>query len=235
MIIQRRGGELLFITQAAHAALAAAIMAEWAIGGLPDHPRREAILIATRHHDDGWREEDVRLHIGSDGEPLDFMAVPSDVKQRIWPRATERVSRRSPYAAALVAEHALTIHEPLGGDPAWRAFFARMQAIRSAALARSQPHDRPALAADYRFVRAGDQLSLIHCNGWTAQVAGPFYRAILKGITLEITPDPFQGRRVALRVEARALPARPYRSAADLRRTYDEAPMRLLEGDAVGV
>jgi hypothetical protein len=131
MIIQRRGGELLFITQAAHAALAAAIMAEWALGGLPDHPRREAILIATRHHDDGWREEDARLHIGPDGEPLDFIAVPPDVKQRIWPRATERVLRRSPYAAALVAEHALTIHEPLGGDPAWRAFFARMQVIRS--------------------------------------------------------------------------------------------------------
>jgi hypothetical protein len=234
MIIQRRNGEWLFITQAAHAVLAAEIMAAWEPGGLRHHPRRDDILTATRRHDDGWEEEDADLHIGGDGDALDFIAVPPAVKQRIWPRATGRLAEISPYVAALVAEHALTIHAPLRADPAWRAFFERMEAIRHAELTRSR-RDLPALGEDYPFVRTGDHLSLIFCNAWTAPMSGRRYRAILTGITLEISPDPFGGRRIPLRVEARALPARVYGSTADLRRVYAAAPPRLLEGEAIGI
>jgi hypothetical protein len=234
MIIQRRGSELLFITQAAHAGLAAEIMAEWQPGGLPDHPRRAEILTATRCHDEGWQEEDAHLHVGADGAPLDFIAVPAGVKQRIWPRAADRLARASPYVAALVAEHALTIHAPLRGDPAWAAFFREMESVRSAQLGRSLPHAEAALAGDYPFVRTGDQLSLVLCNAWTAPASGPGYRAILKGITLEITPDPFGGRRLSLRVEARTLPVRSYASTADLRQAYAAAPVLMLEGEALG-
>lgn len=234
MIIQRRGSELLFITQAAHAELAAGIMAAWQPGGLPDHPRRADILTATRHHDEGWQEEDAHLHVGPDGEPLDFIGVPPAVKQRIWPRAVTRLARASPYVAALVAEHALTIHASLRGDPAWRAFFLEMERSRAAELARSLPCDAATLAEDYPFVRAGDQLSLILCNAWTAPVSGSGYRAILKGITLEIIPDPFRGRRVPLEVDARVLPFRSYSSTADLRDAYAAAPVVRLEGVAIG-
>lgn len=233
MIIQRRAHDLLFITQAAHAALAAGIMAEWQPGGLPDHPRREAILAATRHHDDGWQEEDAHLHIGADGEPLDFIAVPPAVKHRIWPRATERLARMSPYVAALVAEHALTIHAPLRDDPDWHAFFLEMEHTRDARLAESLPIVPSALAEDYPFVRAGDQLSLILCNAWSAPMSGRGYRAILDGTTLQIMPDPFGGRSIPLSVEARALPARPYSSTADLREAYAAASVFLIEGEAV--
>ena len=101
VIIQHAKDRLLLITQPDHAALAGRIMRAWTLGRLPDHPRREEILAATDHHDNGWQEEDTELHVNESGDPLDFVAVPPHVKQRIWPRAAERYAARSPYVAVL--------------------------------------------------------------------------------------------------------------------------------------
>jgi hypothetical protein len=233
VIIRRASDRLLFITQPDHAALAAHIMAHWR--GLRDHPRRDAILAATEHHDDGWREEDQTMHVSDGGEPLDFIAVPPAVKQRIWPRAAERLATHiSPYVAALVAEHALTVHAPLRDNPEWQRFFATMERARDGLLQRGEHGDRRRFEEDYAFVRTGDQLSLIFCNGWTAPLAGIGYRAILNGITLEITPDPFDGARVPLAVPARSLAAREYSSADDLRAACADAPSLVLDGRAIG-
>ena len=234
VIIQQRKAHLLLITQPDHAALAGRIMRAWTLGRLPDHPRREEILAATDHHDNGWQEEDTELHVNESGDPLDFVAVPPHVKQRIWPRAAERWAARSPYVAALIAQHALTVHAPLAQDPSWGRFFRVMTRTRDELLARSgvAPED---LAADYPFVRTGDQLSLIFCNGWTAPLTGIEYKAILSGITLQITPDPFTGVRVPLEVTARSLPAARYGSAAGLRAALADAPAVTLAGEAVGL
>ncbi|MGH9308869.1 MAG: DUF3891 family protein [Vicinamibacterales bacterium] len=235
MLIQRRGGALLFVPQRTHAALAASLMSHWQLGGLADNPRREAILTATREHDEGWAEEDAELHVGDNGDPLDFVAVPPHVKHRIWPRAAERVAAAtSPYVAALVAQHALTVHAPLRPQPSWRDFFARMERTRDAYLSRAAPEEAAAAANDYTFVRIGDQLSLIFCNGWTTPMSGTGFSAGLEGSTLRISPDPFGGRRIPMQVEARTLPARSYESSADLRQTYEKAPSLVLEGEAVG-
>jgi Protein of unknown function (DUF3891) len=235
VLIQRRGDSLLFIPQRTHAALAATLMAHWRFGGLPDNPRRGAILTATREHDAGWAEEDAELHVGDNGEPLDFVAVPPHVKQRIWPRAAERVAgATSPYVAALVAQHALTVHAPLRQQPAWRDFFARMERLRDGYLSRASPAEAAAARADYAFVRIGDQLSLIFCNGWTTPMSGTGFSAALEGSTLRITPDPFGGQRIPMQVEARILPARPYGSSADLRETYEKARPTILDGEAAG-
>jgi hypothetical protein len=234
VIVQQRGGQYVCITQPDHAKLAWTLMSAWASGGLPGHPRREAILAATRDHDNGWLEEDERLHVSDSGDPLDFITVPAEVKQRIWPRAAARAAKTSPYVGALVAQHALTVHAPCRQDAGWSVFFHEMERVRDALLAAASPEERLALDDDYPFVRAGDQLSLIYCNGWTAPMSGIGYRAILRGATLEIAPDPFGGRRVPIRVEARAVPARRYASAADLREVLDRAAPQLLEGVAAG-
>jgi hypothetical protein len=234
VLIQRRGDELLCIAQTDHAALAADIMAGWTLDSFTSHPRRDAILAATRAHDDGWREEDAQLHVTDAGELLDFIAVPPAVKHRIWPRAAERLAAASPYTAALVAEHALAIHAPLRQDPAWRAFFASMQRIRDGLLARLPPEEAAAAPGDYGFLRIGDQLSLIFCNGWTTPMAGIGYRAILNGVTLEITPDPFDGQRIPLKIDARKLSARACATADDFRKALAAASTLVLEGEALG-
>ncbi len=235
MIIQRGTTDLLLITQPDHAGLAAGLMARWELGGLPDHPRRAEILAATREHDHGWIEEDALTHVAPDGQPLDFITVPPDVKRRLWPRALERVARTDPYVAALVAQHALTVNAPARQEDGWPAFFDVMTRARDAKLARVPRVNVVDLEGDYPFVRIGDHLSLIFCNGWREPLSGAGYRAILKGATLEISPDPFGGATVPLSVPARSIPARRYRSAADLRQAFAAAPVRPLEGQAVGV
>jgi len=229
MIIRAAGDSLFFVTQADHARLAAELMHPWSEGGLPEHPRRAAILAAARDHDTGWIEEDDEMHVDASGEPLDFIAVPVPVKHRIWPRADT-----DPYVAALVVQHALTIHGQQRGDAAWQRFFATMDALRAELVAASGPGAGRTLEPDYAFLQTADQLSLIFCNGWRTPFARLGGRTILRDGRLEISPDPFAGCRVPLRVPARRLPARTYASAQELRATYAAAPVTTLEGEAVG-
>lgn len=234
MIIRPAGDSLFFVTQSDHARLASELMHAWYEGGLQHHPRRAAILAAARDHDNGWIEEDDEMHVDATGEPLDFIAVPVHVKHRIWPRAATRLGERDPYVAALVTQHALTIHGQQRGDPAWQAFFATMDALRADLVAASGPDAARTLEPDYAFLQTADQLSLIFCNGWRTPFARIGGRTILRDGTLATSPDPFAGRRVPLQVPARRLPARPYASARDLRATYAAALAVSLEGEAVG-
>ena len=235
MIIQRADESVLFITQPDHAALAEHIMRHWSAHGFTEHPRREAILFAVREHDNGWIEEDRDTHVGADGVPLDFTSVPPAIKHRIWPRAADRVGRDRRYEAALIAQHALTVHAEQRTDAEWRSFFDRMTRIRGSLMAALPLVSRGRFLGDYRFVRIGDLLSLVFCNGWTEPHTLPDdRRTILKGATLEISPDPFNGRRVPLRVAARRLPVRRYGSAAELRAALETAAPEFLEGYATG-
>jgi hypothetical protein len=234
MIIQRTPTALVFIEQQDHAALSAAIMAEWQLDGLPDHPRRDAILLATREHDNGWLEEDAMTHVDQDGEPLDFISVPPTVKQRIWPRAAARVVATDPYAAALIAQHALALHGQQETEPAWRPFLTQMARLQADLLARCPPGAADTLEEDYRFVQAGDQVSLVFCNGWTVPFSRPGGRVVLRDETLTVAPDPFRGRRIPLRVAARRLDVRPFASSRDLRAALDATDTEWIEGTALG-
>jgi hypothetical protein len=234
VIIRADGDSLLLITQPDHARLAADILACWREGGFADHPRRDVILEAAREHDNGWIEEDALTHVDASGEPLDFIAVPSAVKHRIWPRAAARVGGVNPYAGALVAEHALTVHGQQRTDPAWQPFFHRMDALRAELLGRCGDA-AAAVRDDYPFVQTGDQLSLIFCNAWRMPFPRSGGTAILRGTTLEVSPDPFGGARVPLSVRARRVPARRYASGADLKAAFDAAPEIVLDGAALGM
>lgn len=232
MILRRDGASWLCIQQIDHAAMAAEVMADW--NDLRDHPRRGAVLFATRQHDNGWIEEDAQTHLDASGEPLDFMSVPVPVKHRIWPRAVVRIGQDHPYEAALVAQHALTVHGQQRMDAAWRGFFDTMEDLRATLLARCGTNANATLDEDYRYVQMGDQLSLIFCNGWTAPFPRHGGRSILQGATLVTTPDPFAGARVPMQVPARRIPARTYGSPADLRATIDAAPAEVLTGTLQG-
>ncbi|HEX6975621.1 MAG TPA: DUF3891 family protein [Vicinamibacterales bacterium] len=228
MILRRDHASWLCIQQVDHAAMAAEIMAEW--NELRHHPRKDAILFAVRHHDNGWVEEDAKTHVDEAGEPLDFISVPVPVKHRIWPRAVARFERERPYESALIAQHALTVHGQQRLDGQWRPFFDTMEGLRAHLLERCGAWANAALDEDYRFVQMGDQLSLIFCNGWTAPFPRHGGRSILKGTTLETTPDPFDGRAVRMQVQAKRIPARAYDSPADLRSTLDQAGTEILGG-----
>jgi hypothetical protein len=234
MIIRRDGDSLLFITQPNHARLAAMLIAEWQAEGFPSHPRRESILLATREHDNGWTEEDADTHVDASGRPLDFIEVPASVKQRIWPRAVSRLAGDHPYEAALIAHHAVTVNGDHRVKPDWSSFFETLDAQRAALLTRSGPTAVASIDADYAFVNIADRLSLIFCNGWRDPFEHRGRRIVLADTTLRITPDPFDGAGVPLRILARRLPVHSYASNADLRAALDDAPIEMVEGEALG-
>jgi hypothetical protein len=236
MIVRPNGTTRLLITQPDHAGLAARIMRHWRADGFPDAPRRPSILLAIEEHDNGWREVDVApLLDDSTGRILDFVEAPAPIRRAVWPRAVERL-RTTPYAAALVAQHALHVYRRYRTDPEWGEFFTGLEAdrdrrLRDAAVALDD------LLREYAFLRIGDLASLTLCNGWTEEQvddAGSGYHIRLLGNRLTIQPDPFEGREVRLEIAARELPNRAFRSAADAHEAFSAAPIAVVTGIARG-
>src|SRR5262245_40397854 len=107
MIIRKDGRSQFLITQPDHAALAGRIMRQWRRERMPDGERGAAVLTAIEQHDNGWTELDSAPIVDpGSGRVLDFITISDDVKRSVWPTGTERLAS-TPYAAALVSQHAL--------------------------------------------------------------------------------------------------------------------------------
>lgn len=235
MIVRRADSSVLLISQPDHAALAARIMRRWSDAELAQSPRRDEILYAVEHHDDGWLEVD-RAPIVDDrtGELLDFITAPVAVRRGIWPRGVTLLASR-PYAAALVAQHAVHVYRRYREDDTWAPFFIEMESLRAHSLRAAAPATLDTLVSDYRWLRTGDILSLAFCNGWTdAQHDERGGSARLTGDRLVLMPDPFGGSEVPLAVPAREMPAAPFTSAAAAAAAYARAPTTTLSGIAAG-
>ncbi len=235
MIVRAFEDQLLLITQSDHAALAAQIIAAWRRDGLPTAPRRESVLLATRDHDNGWEAEDRAPSIApATGKILDFIDISPEVKRRVWPRAIDRL-RHDPYAAALVAEHAITVYDRYRLDPSWLDWFGYMEAAGASALDLAAPLTRDDVRRDYPFVRLGDLASLTFCNRWTAdQQFGDYQMSLETDTRLIIDPDPFDGATLPLTIAGRHVSAKPFTSTDEASAAYAAAPMLTLHGTAVG-
>ena len=237
MISRSDGTRQLLITQPDHAALAARMMREWRTNGLPDSPRRDAILLAIERHDHGWASLDAAPLLDDEsGEIVDFISAPDDVKRRVWPEAVAQLEAM-PYAAALVAQHAVHIYRRYRSDPSWLAFFDEMEALRNRYLLGSLPLQMKDLESDYAFLRIGDLMSLTFCNGWTDDQKDDFgstYGFRLEGNRLTVTPDPFEGREIPFEVSARALTQTGFTSPSAAQAALAAAPVVVLPGVVVG-
>jgi hypothetical protein len=235
MIVRPHGSSLLLITQPDHAALAARVMERWLTRGFPQEPRRAAILRAVSEHDNGWREVDAAPLIDpTTGRILDFISAPAPVRQGVWPRAVDRLAG-DPAVAALVSQHAIQIYSRFMDDPAWRAFFAKMTALKGE-YARAAGVSAEALDRHYFFVRAGDLISLTFCNDWgdVQHFDGHDIQLRDSGV-VAIRPDPFGGSTVPFEISARVLPNRTFRSSAEAAEAYQRGSVITLSGIAKGL
>ena len=137
----RRQGHLLLITQPDHAALAASMMSAWradGVSGLAAARRRALRHHAPRRWVDGGGSSR-RWSTKRTGGCSISSARPTRCG---WPsgRGRSRGFAATPYAAALVAQHALRIFDPhRARHGSASAFFAEMQALRDRALADAAP------------------------------------------------------------------------------------------------
>jgi hypothetical protein len=233
LIIRASGDELLLIKQVDHAALAERIISAWRRDGFLQSARHHEILFATKRHDDGWIDEDATplVDTGS-GELLDYVHAPDDIRRGIWPRGVERLSR-FPYAAALVAQHALHLFDKYRADPGWREFFDRMEQLRTANLAAATPRTEEDLHQDYFYVRIADLLSLQFCDDWREPMRHGDFESCWDGARLTITPDPFEGASVPMTVSARRLPKTRFEVGAAAA-AFADAPVVTISGVAAG-
>jgi hypothetical protein len=196
---------VLLIEQAAHARLAATIMRAWSADGLRGHPRRDPVLTAIEHHDDGWRQVDADPQLNAEtGLPYDYRTYPLPARQELWYRNVDALAGVSGYAAALVAQHAISAYARYSEDPGWQPFFARLTERREQLLATEPNPGTAEFDADYAIVRLADLISLAFCQADPESTAHAGYEFKMEGAELAITPDPFGGARVPLAVEARS-------------------------------
>ena len=210
-------------------------MREWQQPALRRSPRRDAILLAVAAHDNGWAETDAAPVLDpASGSILDFVAIPVVMRQEVWPRAVSRLGS-VPYAAALVAQHAVHVYGRFRADPAWGPFFTTMEQMRDAELRHAAPATLDDLLADYQFVRTGDLISLAFCNDWRDPQHDGFGRTVrFDGSRVTVSPDPFDGRRLDIQITGRRLETTVFPSAAAAKDALDRAPVVTIAAEVTG-
>ena len=199
---------------------------------LAGHARRDRILQAVAEHDNGWTEEDAAPVIDpKTGGVADFVGAPPAMRQKVWPRGVARLD--DPWAAALVAQHAITVYDRYRCDPEWRPFFAGLEAMRDERVRAcgGRPED---LQADYPFVRLGDLISLTFCTGWREEQRVGRWTVRLSGERVLVSPDDFAGAALPIEIAGREIRRTSFRSDADLRTALRDAAGFVLRGEVAG-
>jgi hypothetical protein len=220
MIVRAAGHAIHLITQPDHAALSRRIMEHWV--PLTDHPRRASILLAIGEHDNGWREPDDSLMLDETGCVVDFVRIPVAVRQAVWPRGVARLDADA-WAAALVAQHAITVYARYRSDAEWSTFFPRMEATRDH-LVGAAGVSSATLLDDYTFVRLGDLLSLTFCTGWTDPQHHDGWTVVHHNNRVVVTPDGFAKGEIEIDVRALEVPSTPFASEEALRAALATSP-----------
>ncbi len=227
MIVRAAGTSILLITQPDHAALARRIMEHCT--PLHAEPRQASILLAIGEHDNGWQEPDSEPALDDEGLVIDFVRASNHLKQSVWPRAVARLAD-DPFAAALVAQHAVTVYDRFRSDPDWSAFFPQMEDLRDRDTERAHVPAAEVLRA-YAYVRVGDLISLTFCNAWTdAQAYADWTVRLTADDRVTVSPWRFDRGEFAIAVQSRTLPASPFRSPAEFLENLARAPERTLTG-----
>ncbi len=231
MIVRPVHHGIQLMTQPDHAHLARTIMEHCV--PLAARPRRDSILHAIAEHDNGWAEEDAAPIVDPHtGQVVDFVSLPLRARQAVWPRGVARLSD-DPWAAALVAQHALTVYDRFRPEADWMSFFAGMEATRNAML-RASGMPLGDLLADYPFVRLGDLISLTFCTGGTDEHRFGDWTVQLSGRCVAVTPDAFDGATIPIEIRARTIRNTTFRTDAELRDALSGTKTVTLRGEVAG-
>jgi hypothetical protein len=231
VIVRQVGERVRLITQPDHAHLARRVMEHCV--PLAARPRRDEILLAIGEHDNGWTEEDAAPRVNlATGEVFDFVSAPAEIRQAVWPRGVARLAS-DPWAAALVAQHAVTVYDRFRSDREWTPFFAEMEAARDA-MVRATDRDLGELLSDSVFVRLADLISLTFCVGWEDEQRFGGWAVRRVDARVVVTPDPFGGAEIPIEIDARTFVMRTFRSDAELRAALSEAKNVTLTGVLMG-
>ncbi len=238
------------ITQYDHAVLAGRIMEHWGNEMFAGPSPLHEVLFAVREHDCGWKDWDGAPKINPEnGYPSNFMEMESSDQTGIWRRSFESYREEHPYASALIALHFARFNRKLlTRDPSdahaksldpdiFRFISDRLGISAGDSKLGRVPRD---VRINLRLLQVGDIISLALCHGWESmEIAdvpldyeGNTLRLSLEsedGFKYAISPYPFSGPRLELKVEARKLGRKSYSDDEDLRRSLELSPYTTLD------
>lgn len=106
MIIKKQGQELLLMSQTDHAALAGRLASSWGNKQFEQPALKDAVVLATTRHDDGWSQADARPLYNVDAKrPLHFHEIDAEDHIPLYRRGVLAVADDDPYAGLLVGMH----------------------------------------------------------------------------------------------------------------------------------
>lgn len=224
MIIHPLPSRLLVVNQIDHAAFAAEVLSLWRADGLPENPRRQALVRGTREHDNGWAEADSAPRRRDDGKPHDFRSIPMDVRLDIFQRGVQRKVDVDPETWVYVVRHALELHDgdrrEDAGAADWDRALNDWQELEDE-LREQIGLTEDDLAADYRHLWIADSLSLAACLRWkeprTVNGTSMWVESQDDEMAVRLHLDPFPlAGTTTFRMRCRVIPDRVYSGDADL-------------------
>ena len=138
MIVADAGDEFRLITQPAHAELSGQLADHWGNERFDRPEPRSSVVVATYHHDNGWREYDMVPRLDPSGEPVNFVEAPHDEWVAFYDTGIENVVSVDRYAGLLVSMHGTGVRRRrYGAQPgmpdrseAYAAFVEEQEALQ---------------------------------------------------------------------------------------------------------
>ncbi|MFT4702618.1 MAG: hypothetical protein ACI81R_000304 [Bradymonadia bacterium] len=150
MIAQNRNGSFWLVTQVDHA-----LQCEQLARACLIHAACDDVLLACRHHDDGWRPMDAQPRWSSAGLTT-FENWPANERPAIWASCIDRTAEVSLYAGVIASLHFTAFIDA-------ESAFARERATQRVGWLRTLGRSAEEAAHDYALLRAIDWISLLFC------------------------------------------------------------------------
>ena len=253
MVTREIEDDLICIRQRDHAAVSGWLAEAWGSAEVPALAPREAVVIAARHHDDGWIDVDSGPRFNpATGQPYSYKDARAEVALAVADRSVEAVAERDPYAGWLVSRHFASFHAGVEHDPD-RAKWVERQVGRRARLLAEAADDVPpaalhphALEANFDWLQLLDSVSLALCHAWQTWESRPMaaeygeaetrYRYCRREFSSDglavvgtLDPFPFEARALKTRVVTRRLTGCRWSGATDLLRAWESGAPASLE------
>ncbi|MEZ5081037.1 MAG: DUF3891 family protein [Thermoleophilia bacterium] len=253
MIISAQPDGLRLVTQPDHAHQCAALARAWGNDTFRRIDHWDDLVLATEHHDDGWKAWDANPEVDTEGVPIDFPKLDRRVHVDLYSRGVEAVATMSARAGLVVSRHGQGLYEKrmgLDGEPPPREerpeherdFILGQEALQARLRERLHPAPRPEWEwAAYRLLQTWDVMSLYLTWGLVDRgQPWPLPKVPRsegdEGVTVTLAAtddgasvDPWPFAESALTVEAPAwtIPNRVYRSPELRTALSSAAPQRL--------
>ncbi len=225
MILQRTPEGVIAIKQEDHAALAGFFLEHWSDHNFAHDPERDAIILATGEHDNGWRQFDEKPELDSTtGFPVEFSAITADQAFAIWRKGSQTYMDQDPFVALLITHHAYSIHEQTQKRNAeWKPFFTEF-AQQRAELRTRLGLAHPQVERAYSYLRMMDWFSLAYCSQYNLgaekpeQYAGYHFKR--DGDEFLIRPYPFDAKDLRYQLPVYPLDPNGYTDAESLHAAF---------------